>query len=66
MNRFGEDRIELMAPAGSFESLQAAIDAGADSIYFGVEQLNMRAKSSINFTLDDLEEISRRCNEKNV
>lgn len=66
MNRFGEERIELMAPAGGFDSMQAAIDAGADSIYFGVEQLNMRAKSSINFTLDDLEEIANRCSEKNV
>lgn len=59
-------KIELMAPAGSFESLQAALDNGADSIYFGVEQLNMRARSSINFTLDDLDEIARRCKEKNV
>ncbi len=59
-------RIELMAPAGSFESLQAALDNGADSVYFGVEQLNMRARASINFTLDDLEEISRRCKAKNV
>ena len=59
-------KIELMAPAGSFESLQAALDNGADSIYFGVEQLNMRARASINFTLDDLEEISNRCSEKNV
>jgi putative protease len=58
--------IELMAPAGNFESLQAALDNGADSVYFGVEQLNMRARASINFTLDDLEEISRRCQEKNV
>ncbi len=55
-----------MAPAGSFESLQAALDNGADSIYFGVEQLNMRARASINFTLDDLQEISRRCSEKGV
>ena len=55
-----------MAPAGSFESLQAALDNGADSVYFGVEQLNMRARASINFTLDDLQEISRRCSEKNV
>jgi putative protease len=46
--------MELMAPAGSFDALQAAIQSGADSVYFGVEQLNMRAKSSINFTLDDL------------
>lgn len=59
-------KIELMAPAGNFESLQAALDNGCDSIYFGVEQLNMRARASINFTLDDLEEISRRCKEKNV
>ena len=59
-------RIELMAPAGNFESLQAALDNGADSVYFGVEQLNMRARASINFTLDDLKEISRRCKEKKV
>lgn len=59
-------QIELMAPAGNFESLQAALDNACDSIYFGVEQLNMRARASINFTLDDLEEISRRCSEKNV
>ena len=58
--------IELMAPAGNFESLQAALDNGADSIYFGVEQLNMRARASINFTLDDLPEISKRCKAKNV
>ncbi|MCH7523798.1 MAG: U32 family peptidase [Bacteroidetes bacterium] len=58
--------IELMAPAGNFESLQAAIDNGANSVYFGVEQLNMRARASTNFTLDDLEEISRRCKTKNI
>jgi len=50
-------KIELMAPAGNFESLQAALDNGCDSIYFGVEQLNMRARATVNFTLDDLEEI---------
>ena len=61
----GKNKIELMAPAGNFESLQAALDNGADSVYFGVEQLNMRARASINFTLDDLEEISKRCKEKN-
>lgn len=55
-----------MAPAGNFESLQAALDNGADSIYFGVEQLNMRARASINFTLDDLQEISDRCKANNV
>ncbi len=58
--------IELMAPAGNFESLQAAIDNGADSVYFGVEQLNMRARASINFTLDDLEEIVARCKPKKI
>ena len=58
--------IELMAPAGNFESLQAALENGADSVYFGVEQLNMRARASMNFTLEDLPEISRRCKEKNV
>ncbi|WP_072988006.1 peptidase U32 family protein [Pseudozobellia thermophila] len=59
-------KIELMAPAGNYESLQAAIDNGADSVYFGVEQLNMRARASINFTLEDLPEIARRCGEKNI
>ncbi len=59
-------KIELMSPAGDFESLQAALDNGADSVYFGVEQLNMRARATINFTLDDLPEIARRCKEKNV
>ncbi|MFY7729011.1 MAG: peptidase U32 family protein, partial [Flavobacterium sp.] len=58
--------IELMAPAGDFEALQAALDNGADSVYFGVEQLNMRARASMNFTLEDLEEISRRCSEKKI
>ncbi|WP_233899957.1 peptidase U32 family protein [Tenacibaculum piscium] len=59
-------KIELMAPAGNFESLQAALDNGCDSIYFGVEQLNMRARATVNFTLDDLDEISKRCSEKGV
>lgn len=58
--------IELMAPAGDFESLQAALDSGADSVYFGVEQLNMRARASINFVLKDLPEIAKRCQAKNV
>lgn len=64
MTRTGS--IELMAPAGNFESLQAALDHGADSVYFGVEQLNMRARASINFTLDDLPEIANRCADKGV
>lgn len=49
---------ELLSPAGSYESLHAAIKAGADAIYFGVEQLNMRAKSVNGFTLKDIEEVS--------
>jgi len=59
-------KIELMAPAGNFESLQAALDNGADSVYFGIDQLNMRARASINFTISDLPEIQRRCSERNV
>ncbi|NPA67761.1 MAG: U32 family peptidase [Chlorobi bacterium] len=55
-----------MAPVGSFESLAAAINAGADSVYFGIEQLNMRAKSTNNFSTEDLKEIVKRCNENNV
>ena len=54
---------EIMAPVGSYESLTAAIQGGAHSIYFGVEGLNMRARSSNNFTLDDLREIARICQE---
>ena len=57
---------EIMAPVGSYESLHAAIDAGADAIYFGVEGLNMRSRSSVNFTLDDLREIARICTEAGV
>lgn len=53
--------IEIMAPAGSYESLMAAIQGGADSVYFGAEQLNMRAGSSNNFTLDDLKNIVATC-----
>ncbi len=63
MNR---NDIELMAPAGSYESLMAAIQGGADSVYFGAEDLNMRAASSINFTLDDLRKIVQICRENNV
>lgn len=52
---------EIMAPVGSRESLSAAINAGADAVYFGVEGLNMRSKSSTNFTLDDLRDIAATC-----
>ncbi|MBW9202245.1 U32 family peptidase [Bacteroidales bacterium SW292] len=54
---------EIMAPVGSRESLAAAIQAGADSIYFGIENLNMRARSASVFTIDDLKDIARTCNE---
>lgn len=57
---------EIMAPVGSYESLHAAINAGADAIYFGVEGLNMRARSSVNFTLDDLHEIASICDANGV
>ena len=60
------NKVELMAPAGSFESMAAAIKAGADSIYFGIEQLNMRARSTNNFTIDDLPEIHEVCSKHNV
>lgn len=58
--------IELMAPAGSYEALMAAIKAGCNSVYFGVEQLNMRARSSNNFTLEDLRNIANIGKENNV
>ncbi|MDD4757367.1 MAG: U32 family peptidase [Lascolabacillus sp.] len=57
---------EIMAPAGSYESLMAAIQGGADSIYFGIEGLNMRSKSSNNFTIDDLHNIAKICRENNL
>lgn len=58
--------IEIMAPAGSYESLLAAIEAGADSVYFGVGALNMRAASAANFTLDDLDQIVAIAHEAGV
>ncbi len=58
--------IEIMAPVGSWEALAAALDAGADSVYFGVEGLNMRARSSANFTLNDMGEIVSRARERGV
>lgn len=59
-------KVELLAPAGSFESLMAAIKAGANAVYFGVEQLNMRAKSIQSFTIDDLNEIATICKKHQV
>jgi len=63
MNR---KEIEIMAPAGSYEALMAAIQGGADSVYFGAEELNMRAASSVNFTLNDLHIIAGLCNENKI
>lgn len=60
------DKIEITAPVGSFESLAAAVQAGADSVYFGIENLNMRSRSSINFTLKDLKKIVSLCSENNI
>ena len=65
MNIKRED-IDLTAPAGSFDSLMAAIQGGANSVYFGIEKLNMRARSSYNFTEDDLEKITGICDKYNV
>lgn len=58
--------IDLLVPAGSFESLIAGIQAGANAIYFGVEQLNMRSRSSNNFTVEDLSKISKICKKNKV
>ncbi len=58
--------IEVLSPAGCYPSLQAAIDAGADAIYFGLAQLNMRARSRRSFHLNDLEEIMTRCHEAGI
>ncbi|SBV94005.1 conserved hypothetical protein [uncultured Dysgonomonas sp.] len=57
---------EIMAPVGSYDSLAAAIQGGANSIYFGIEGLNMRAKSSNNFTMDDLKQIAAICKENGL
>ena len=57
------NKIEIMAPVGSYESLQAAIQAGADAIYFGVGNLNMRSRSAANFGLDDLAQIATICHQ---
>ncbi|MDR3625800.1 MAG: U32 family peptidase, partial [Ignavibacteriaceae bacterium] len=56
---------ELMSPAGDWTMLHAAINAGADAVYFGIDKLNMRAKAA-NFTIDELPQIAGLCKEKNV
>jgi len=55
------ENLELMAPAGGYDSLSAAIRAGADSVYFGIEKLNMRSRSSANFAISDLKKIAEKC-----
>ena len=60
------NNIEIMAPVGSYEALSAAIQAGAGSVYFGIGKLNMRSKSTKNFSLDDLHNIATICNENNA
>jgi putative protease len=59
-------QFEVMAPAGSKEAMAAAIKAGADSVYFGVEQLNMRARQTNNFLVEDLPEVAKLCNDNGV
>ena len=61
-----KSNLELLAPVGSFESLHAAIKAGADAIYFGVEQLNMRARSAFAFSIDDIKEVKSICKKNEV
>lgn len=58
--------VEIMAPVGSYESLMAAIQGGANSVYFGIEKMNMRANSSNNFTFEDLNKISQLCREYSI
>lgn len=57
---------EIMAPVGSWESLRAAIQAGSDSVYFGIDKLNMRSQSTLNFTTNDLKEIVDQCNANKI
>ncbi|MFO7613955.1 MAG: peptidase U32 family protein [Bacteroidales bacterium] len=67
MNRIRPSgKIEIMSPVGSFESLTAAIQGGAGSVYFGVGHLNMRSRSTINFTLEDLHAISSICRKQGI
>ena len=61
-----EGQLEIMAPAGNFECLQAAIQGGADSVYFGIGRLNMRSHSANNFAAEDLAEVCRICRENGV
>lgn len=62
----GPENIEIMSPVGSYESLMAAIQGGATSVYFGIGHLNMRSKSTVNFTMEDLKEIAATCREHHL
>jgi putative protease len=66
MKNITREDFEIMAPVGSYESLMAAIQGGANSVYFGIEKMNMRANSSNNFTFDDLKDIVNICEENNI
>jgi putative protease len=59
-------KIELLSPSGSFDCLQAAINAGADSVYFGVEQLNICTRSSNSFLIEDIKQVSKICKEAGI
>ncbi len=61
-----KNRLEVLSPAGSWDTLQAAIQGGADSVYFGIGHLNMRSRSSINFQVSDLNKIVRICKENGI
>ena len=66
MGRMNRKELEIMAPAGNFECLRAAIQGGADSVYFGIGRLNMRSHSANNFAPEDLDEVVRICREAGV
>ncbi|NGX42529.1 MAG: putative protease YdcP [Chlamydiae bacterium] len=66
MKETNPNKIQVLAPAGSFETLQAAIQGGADSVYFGVGDLNMRSRAANHFTIGDLDEVVKRCEEHGV
>lgn len=65
-NNISRSDVEIMAPAGSFESLMAAIQGGANAVYFGVGQLNMRAKSTVNFEASDLQRVAQLCRDNGL
>jgi putative protease len=66
MGELSRGDIEILAPVGSYESLMAAIQAGADAVYFGLTNMNMRSRSTVNFDESDLDNILKICNEHNI